>query len=737
MKKILFSTINLLLLLASCNLGNKKTYNTQKLGANDPFAKTMVASEFFDLNADIGNVIEGGKGSIISFPKGCFLDKNGNEITGNVKVELAEALSYDDMLLSNLTTTSNGAPLETDGMIYLNAKTADGADVNVNPKKPLYVEIPSMNKRPGMMAYVGERDDQGNMNWVDPKPIENYLINVDLQELDFLPPGFAEEVKRGMPFKHYKVATKVLTDSLYYSLAKYYGAGFAQEAPATAPTNLNLNEPYYNPNAVVDNGKYTKESYEVNSSKPEKGAEHGYSDTSSLNTENEWGIDPATVKTIRSDKFSHTFIATREFEKRMATIFQTCNNSILLLYVNNLDKNLWEIDEMAAKQLGEASIYGKKFKAFAALRQTNVRGADENATLLKGYFEKQLAAIKDSLALIEGIAQAQVQEHNRIVDSVADEYRKLLFKREAYRMQRYGFAWTNTGWINVDTGVIVKYWDGQKLEVTVTGGKDFDRVETYLMLESMKSIYHLETEDKEIHFVGQDPKRSMLMPLNKNSKIVAVAYKGDSVYIGVTTYLTGSSETASVSVSPSTELDVKRVLNEIEKGTFTGKLSSSAGDKKAEGFAVSKPGGWAEENSVAVDLAYQSFFYKETLYQNQQNRENSFIYLLREKAFPCGCGGQASIEEGRSLFKSNCASCHNPVADGTGPALAGATGRHSMEWLVSWIRNWHDLVNQGDRAAITMANSRPAEMNVFAMMDDCSVKAIFRYIDSQTQVPAQ
>jgi len=45
------------------------------------------------------------------------------------------------------------------------------------------------------------------MNWVEPHALENFLVNVDINTLDFLPPGFQEGVNEGMPYKRYKIAT--------------------------------------------------------------------------------------------------------------------------------------------------------------------------------------------------------------------------------------------------------------------------------------------------------------------------------------------------------------------------------------------------------------------------------------------------------------------------------------------------------------------------------------------------
>jgi hypothetical protein len=68
-----FYLFALLCILSGCN----QKYSSQKLGAHDPFKSTMVPSEFFSVNADIDNVVEGANGTTIVLPKGCFKDKDG------------------------------------------------------------------------------------------------------------------------------------------------------------------------------------------------------------------------------------------------------------------------------------------------------------------------------------------------------------------------------------------------------------------------------------------------------------------------------------------------------------------------------------------------------------------------------------------------------------------------------------------------------------------------------------
>ena len=102
-------------------------------------------------------------------------------------------------------------------------------------------------------------------------------------------------------------------------------------------------------------------------------------------------------------------------------------------------------------------------------------------------------------------------------------------------------------------------------------------------------------------------------------------------------------------------------------------------------------------------------------------------------------------EEGRILYKSYCASCHNPTRNSLGPILAGATMRwkHAgsfkdktgIEWMRMWIRNWKDAVNAGYPYAIQMARSREAEMNFFMNLTDKQIDLIMSYADNPDQFP--
>lgn len=95
--------------------------------------------------------------------------------------------------------------------------------------------------------------------------------------------------------------------------------------------------------------------------------------------------------------------------------------------------------------------------------------------------------------------------------------------------------------------------------------------------------------------------------------------------------------------------------------------------------------------------------------------------------------------DGRSAFRANCVGCHNLKFDGVGPALQGATarwdaagsyqGKTGAQWLHIWIHNWHDAVNSGYKYAVNMANSRPAQMNVFPLLHNEDIDKILFYVN--------
>jgi mono/diheme cytochrome c family protein len=94
-------------------------------------------------------------------------------------------------------------------------------------------------------------------------------------------------------------------------------------------------------------------------------------------------------------------------------------------------------------------------------------------------------------------------------------------------------------------------------------------------------------------------------------------------------------------------------------------------------------------------------------------------------------------QDGKALFKANCASCHALNKDLTGPALAGVESRWpNKALLVTWIKNWNNAVKTGDPYAVKMKDWSAAAMNQFDNLPDKDVEAILGYIAKGEPVAA-
>ncbi len=97
---------------------------------------------------------------------------------------------------------------------------------------------------------------------------------------------------------------------------------------------------------------------------------------------------------------------------------------------------------------------------------------------------------------------------------------------------------------------------------------------------------------------------------------------------------------------------------------------------------------------------------------------------------------EAAIDGG-GLFSSQCATCHNPHKDGTGPKLSGvrssweeATG--SGDAIIDWVQNWEGAVAAYPYAA-GVAQKKATKMNKFPNISDAEVTAILDWVDAQPE----
>lgn len=145
---------------ADAEAENERNDSLVLTSPKNPFSFIEVPKQVFTITNTRDTVILGKKGTKIFIPKNCF------DVTGNKAVELTlkEYYSYSDFLAENLTTTSNGKQLESNGMINLAAQ-CDNKEVKLKKKKSITVGFPKNKSKNDFKLFYGTKDTADKINW--------------------------------------------------------------------------------------------------------------------------------------------------------------------------------------------------------------------------------------------------------------------------------------------------------------------------------------------------------------------------------------------------------------------------------------------------------------------------------------------------------------------------------------------------------------------------------------------
>ena len=90
--------------------------------------------------------------------------------------------------------------------------------------------------------------------------------------------------------------------------------------------------------------------------------------------------------------------------------------------------------------------------------------------------------------------------------------------------------------------------------------------------------------------------------------------------------------------------------------------------------------------------------------------------------------------DGEALFKANCANCHKPLEDFTGPMLQGARKREpSPDWAVKWVNNVNTML-ETDPYAKSLLAKFGSRMTQFNLKEE-EITAILDYADAYKAPP--
>jgi hypothetical protein len=566
------------------SVNTKNLMEKLKYQPGDPFLETIKESEYFKVSGLENHVLETKEGTIISIPKGAFRNKNGDLVEKEIKIEITDVKSVEDQILSNITSQQGGKALQSGGSIYINA-TQNGEQLEINEDNPIYVETNVKDPESDYLIFEGIRNDKGEMQWINPSPPKKYLIPIDLDELDFLPEGFQAAVEKGMPIRNHKKADQQLIDSLYYSLSTYLDERVL--AHGFAPTKED-STPFVEEEEVEE---------EVNNV-----ADSTYTASPCK------GIDPASIKVLKTNKYSKTFIVTRDFEKRIKAIHQSKNCELLDVYVNNLNLNMSALDSMVVRKLPENSASALKFINFAHENLGNVKNLPKSVVKLGEYYSQELNETKENLKKLKNDYEKSLNKKVKQAVKIKNEYRNMISKRLKYRVNKFGYEVKNLGWSNI--AKVLEPLDKFTLDIEIQDGKTYDYVNVYTIDKRIQSIFALTSNNQVLFNQGYNADRFLLYKKLQNAISIVVAYKDSIPYY------------ASKDFTVTPDIDIFLSPKKIDKGKLKRKLRKL--DHLHKGF-----------NKLQVDLEFQASFYKEKVRKEKLRKERKFIKTLANIVFDC------------------------------------------------------------------------------------------------------
>ncbi|MCD6068866.1 MAG: hypothetical protein K0S33_3692 [Bacteroidetes bacterium] len=351
-------------------------------------------------------------------------------------------------------------------------------------------------------------------------------------------------------------------------------------------------------------------------------------------------INPSRIKAIWDKKFDNTFLATTEFEQRLQVIFKTCDDRILNLYVQNLDKNLYVLDSIAAdmcsgEQKQAFRDFYKERKGGVRIDSKHMRSLQKYASDKKRIYEKaafdamenlmaeenkqNIAAFseRNTHALSESIRQSKVFEEE-LEMNLDEAYRQLgKLRNPAPPPVSYVSApVSSAGWKNVDAYVIesttnrttLDYTDPQTgkkamiqyktATVNVTKQNEYDKVVAYLLPDKLSSFQLM--KNKGVRF--EENLNELL-----HYDLVVIGFKGNKLFYSETKTISAQSYTSVL--KESTEQEVENRLN-----------TSHAVSAKTD---------------LLKDYKFQVFDQKENIRQKKIAEREKFKMKVYPIVFPC------------------------------------------------------------------------------------------------------
>ncbi|NOQ74543.1 MAG: hypothetical protein GQ574_21205 [Crocinitomix sp.] len=538
-----------LIFLSSCEKDKEQFTSDENITDRQVTVETPLTStyqeigqqkQYFQIDTKTSNVIAGTNGTEIFIPANCFIDRNGQEVQGTVEIELVEVFTLTDMITSELSTTSNGDLLKSNGMIYIDAINETGS-LGIKYNEKLNVIMPTITNNEKFQMFTGDGKD-----WqIDSSMLlKDYLIPYPLDLL--YPEGNDWKYAAGWTSKPGVDKTIInYFDTLVLSLTN---SKFENTVVATQEFSRRMSgmrgfvqsmsyfelEDYYRSTIEFEERKFNSEICANNLQQP---------------------IEELDVKL---KKAYHDYDYNNE--AKLLPYFEEINEFKRGYYGNWTDTNyFFDFRETTAEEQHLRTLDYYKHPETGKVKLINDRGVDLNSN--DAY----------SQLMNKGVSQKEANEilaYNFEREGVLEMFRKkkkaIEAQVELYQTLKKVFSTSSLGWINCDQFYDKNYAKECEILVAIANRDKYDYIDCSMVLPSINSkISAHENENGLYTFTNKEGVYSKL-PVGYNGVLIVVSVKDDKLYYGSEKLIIKEKVPVSLSLKMVSKKDlIKRITKDM------------------------------------------------------------------------------------------------------------------------------------------------------------------------------
>jgi hypothetical protein len=501
MRYLGFSLLVAFAFILSCN--TSKTSNKLNNTDNLPLQEYTI-----DINKDTTLVTK--NGALLKIPKGSLTTDQGNTVT----LEIKEAYSIQQMIKAGLVTQSNGAPLSSGGMIYIDVKGGQNTKIT----QPIKVAIPTDYLSDSMQLFKGEKDENGNTNWKDPATLpENKQLN---------------SIQQGKVLFQNKCAG-------CHAIGKDGRAPDLAHFPKRIPYGEGTSAYWYHHFSYL----YTPYSVDSNGKKDSFISER-WTDLYACNLINRYGGNVVGIQT--------------EDWPALSAVYN---------YIQN------ESDRNQLPLPSHSYLYNCT-DSCVTYRQVRDALQDKKEMAL----EKKQELSNNTIAMVEQKNESSNQRDTEAVSSprpVQTDYDEKVF-RNSYDAAYYQFTIESFGWFNIDC-LLKNFNDLKESELWVrVSGQYHEKINIYLIIPSQKIFVGggpTERNDDEFAFDSKNGK--IRLPQNMKAFILALTETEGSIAFALKEFTTSPRQELDIALNESGKETFDKAINSLSLENLTVKVADT------------------------------------------------------------------------------------------------------------------------------------------------------------------